>query len=52
VSLMASPMGEKVYRKLGFEEVGKLEIDLERFAADGVHCHRELKIQNSQRTGC
>lgn len=49
VFLAASPMGERVYRRLEFEEVGKMEIDLESFGGEGVHCHRELKIDGRWR---
>ncbi|KAE8450450.1 hypothetical protein EG329_006525 [Mollisiaceae sp. DMI_Dod_QoI] len=39
VYLSAAPMGVPVYRKLGFEGVGRLEIDLEEFGGKGVHAH-------------
>lgn len=34
-------MGEPVYRKVGFELVGKEEIGLEEFGGEGVHVHGE-----------
>lgn len=37
--LSGSPMGVPVYRQLGFEEVGRLEIGLEGFGGEGVHVH-------------
>jgi hypothetical protein len=32
-------MGAPLYRKLGFEDVGRLEIELEEFGGEGVHVH-------------
>lgn len=40
--LSASPMGAPVYKKLGFEEVGRLEIPLEEFGGEGTHVHRKF----------
>ncbi|KAL2070411.1 hypothetical protein VTL71DRAFT_13437 [Oculimacula yallundae] len=37
--LSGAPMGVPVYRKLGFEEVGKIEIPLEEFGSSGTHIH-------------
>jgi predicted N-acetyltransferase YhbS len=42
VYLSGSPMGVPVYRKLGFEEVGRLELDLSDFGGDGSHVHGEF----------
>ncbi|KUJ07053.1 acyl-CoA N-acyltransferase [Mollisia scopiformis] len=39
VYLSAAPGGVPVYRKLGLEEVGRLEVNLEGFGAEGVHVH-------------
>ena len=41
VYLSGSPMGVPLYRKLGFEEVGKLELNLEEFGGEGRHVHGE-----------
>ena len=35
-------MGVLLYRKMGFEEVGRLEMELERFGGEGRHVHGEL----------
>jgi len=32
-------MGVPLYRKLGFEEVGRLELPLEDFGGEGKHVH-------------
>jgi len=37
--LSGSPMGVPVYAKLGFEAVGRLEIDLSDFGGVGTHVH-------------
>lgn len=37
--LTATPMGVHVYTKLGFEEVGRVEIPLEPFGGEGTHVH-------------
>lgn len=44
VYLSGSPMGVPVYQKLGFEEVGRLEIPLQEFGGkEGeVHVHGEF----------
>lgn len=42
VYLSGSPMGVPVYRKLGFEEVGRLELDLSDFGGEGSHVHGEF----------
>jgi len=42
VYVTASPMGEKVYKRLGFEEVGRLSIDLRGFGGEGEHVHSEF----------
>jgi len=34
-------MGVPVYRKLGFEEEGRLSIRLEEFGGEGEHVHGE-----------
>jgi hypothetical protein len=39
--LSGSPMGVPVYKKLGFEEVGRLEVDLTQFGGEGTHVHGE-----------
>ncbi|KAG0652515.1 Acetyltransferase [Hyphodiscus hymeniophilus] len=39
--LTGSPMGVPVYQKLGFEEVGSLEMDLKDFGGEGTHVHGE-----------
>ena len=35
-------MGVPVYKKLGFEEVGRLEMDLKEFGGHGTHVHGEF----------
>ncbi|KAK0119595.1 hypothetical protein ONS95_011035 [Cadophora gregata] len=37
--LSGAPLGVPLYRKLGFEEVGKLEIPLSEFGGSGTHVH-------------
>ncbi|KAH7411255.1 hypothetical protein BKA64DRAFT_741829 [Cadophora sp. MPI-SDFR-AT-0126] len=37
--LSGAPMGVPLYRKLGFEEVGRLEISLSKFGGSGTHVH-------------
>jgi len=32
-------MGVLLYKKLGFEEVGRLELPLEEFGGEGNHVH-------------
>jgi len=39
--LSGAPMGVPVYKKLGFEEVGRLGIALEEFGGEGEHIHGE-----------
>lgn len=40
--LTASPMGAPLYKKVGFEEVGRVEVELEQFGGEKgvkhVHC--------------
>jgi hypothetical protein len=42
--LSGSPMGVPVYQKLGFQEVGRLEIPLKEYGGkeDQVHVHGEF----------
>jgi ribosomal protein S18 acetylase RimI-like enzyme len=42
--LSGSPIGAPVYKKLGFEEVGRLEIELEDFGGEGSHVHGEFDL--------
>jgi hypothetical protein len=42
VYLSASPMGKPVYAKQGFEEVGRMEVDLTQFGGEGSHVHGEF----------
>ena len=35
--LQASPQGAGLYRKLGFEDVGKMDIDMSSFGGKGVY---------------
>ncbi|KAH7355212.1 hypothetical protein BKA65DRAFT_236062 [Rhexocercosporidium sp. MPI-PUGE-AT-0058] len=47
--LSGAPMGVPVYRKLGFEEVGRMEIPLKGFGGSGTHIHvamvRKFKVE-------
>ncbi|KAH6722989.1 acyl-CoA N-acyltransferase [Leptodontidium sp. MPI-SDFR-AT-0119] len=53
--LSAAPMGVAVYRKLGFEEVGRMEIPLKKFGGSGTHAHvamvRKPKIDKAEANG-
>ncbi|KAG4437108.1 hypothetical protein IFR05_007406 [Cadophora sp. M221] len=53
--LSAAPMGVAVYRKLGFEEVGRMEIPLKEFGGSGTHAHvamvRKPKMDKSEANG-
>lgn len=42
--LSGSPMGVPVYKKLGFEAVGQLEIPLAEFGGEGTHVHGEFGV--------
>lgn len=42
--LTASPMGAPVYRKLGFEDVGRLEFGMVDYGGEGSHVHRESTL--------
>lgn len=52
VFLTASPMGKLLYRKLGFEELGSLSIDLREFGGEGEYCHRKCKDWEDGMEGC
>lgn len=50
--LSGSPMGVPVYGKLGFEDVGRLELSLEEFGGEGSHVHGEfLQTTKSENWG-
>lgn len=43
--LSGSPMGVPVYTKLGFEEVGRLQVDLKEYGGEGEHVHGEFLLE-------
>ncbi|PVH80322.1 hypothetical protein DL98DRAFT_571862 [Cadophora sp. DSE1049] len=53
--LSGAPMGVPLYRMLGFEEVGRLEIPLRGFGGSGTHAHvamiRKPKVNKPKASG-
>ena len=37
--LQASPKGYGLYKKLGFQEIDHLEIDMAKYGGEGIHKH-------------